>query len=80
VSREPRPFVVFGFESTHLALDGEALLDDLGIDVVPIPTPASIGALCGIALRVPPQDADRAETYLERAGIRWSAKVAIEDV
>lgn len=79
MSRERRSFVVYGFESTHSALDGEALLDDLGIEVVPIPTPASLGALCGIALRVPPEDAERAETYLERAGFRWSAKVTIED-
>lgn len=79
MNREPRSFVVYGFESTHFALDGEALLGDMGVDVVPIPTPASIGGLCGIALRIPPEESERAELYLERAGIRWSAKVSIED-
>ncbi|HSK48640.1 MAG TPA: DUF3343 domain-containing protein [Coriobacteriia bacterium] len=79
MSREKRPFVVYGFESTHDALGAESLLGDMGIDVVPIPTPASIGALCGIALRVPPEQSERAERYLENVGIRVSAKVNMED-
>jgi len=76
---ETRTYTVFGFASTHQALDAEALFDDMGIDVVTIPTPAELGGLCGIALRVPPEQAERAERYLENVGIVPSAKLSIED-
>jgi len=72
--------MVYGFDSTHDALDAEALLEDMGIDVVPIPAPASISAQCGIALRVPADQAMRAQTYLERAAIPVRATTEIEDV
>jgi hypothetical protein len=77
--RKKRPFAVLGFGSTHDALDAERLLDDMGLEVVPIPTPKSIGALCGIALRLPFEESDRARTYLERAEIHVTAQVCIED-
>jgi hypothetical protein len=80
VTREPRPFAVLGFESTHDALDAETLLGDLGIDVVPIPAPKTIGARCGIALRMEVADEDRAKDYLNAAGIAVVARVLIEDV
>ena len=79
MSRPPRPFIVFGFASTHEALDAEALLDDMGIDVVPIPAPKSIGALCGIALRLPPDQAERARRYMDAVGIVPYAVIEIED-
>lgn len=78
--RQPLPFTVFGFDTTHAALDGEALLGDLGIEVVPIPAPPGITAMCGIALRVPRDEAGRAATYLERAQIDVRATLEIEDV
>ncbi len=78
--RRPRTFVVLGFSSTHDALGAEALLEDMGLDVVPIPSPAAVGALCGIALRIPPEQAKRAEEYLERAAIMVAGKTLIEDV
>jgi hypothetical protein len=77
---EPRPFVVYGFESTHAALAAEAVLKDLGVAVVPVPAPKSIGRLCGIALRVEPADAERAEALLSNAGIEPTARVEIEDL
>ena len=80
MSRQPRPFVALGFASTHDALDAEGLLGDVGIEVVPIPTPAAIGAGCGIALRLDPSDDARASEYLARAGIQVAARVDIEDV
>lgn len=79
MSGSRRPFTVFGFASTHEALDAEALLDDMGIDVVPIPAPKSIGALCGIALRVPPDQAERARRYMDAVGIAPYAVIEIED-
>jgi hypothetical protein len=80
MTREPKPFVVLGFPSTHDALDAESLLGDLGIEVVPMPTPKSIGALCGIALRLAPDDESRAVAYLENAGITVSGRSEIRDV
>jgi hypothetical protein len=78
--REPKAFAVLAFPSTHDALDAESLLGDLGIEVVPIPTPKSIGALCGIALRLAPADEERAAAYLQSAGITVSARATIFDV
>ena len=78
--RAVRTFVVFGFASTHDALDAEALLGDVGIEVVPIPAPSTISARCGIALRLLPADEQRASGYLVNAGIEVGARVEIEDV
>lgn len=73
-------FVVYGFGSTHEALDAEALLDDMGVEVVPVPAPAAISAKCGIALRVPETEAARADKYLENAGLEPGARVVIQDL
>jgi hypothetical protein len=73
-------FAVLGFESTHDALDAETLLGDLGIDVVPIPAPKTIGAHCGIALRLEIDDEERSVAYLNAAGIGVAARIRIEDV
>ena len=78
--RAARRFVVFGFGSTHTALDAEALLSDLGIEVVPIPAPKSLGSLCGIALRIDPTDEARSRRYLEGAGIAIKSQGEVEDV
>lgn len=80
MSREPREFAALGFSSTHDALDAEQLLGDLGITVVPMPAPKSLGALCGIALRLELADEERAISYLEAADITVSARTRIEDV
>jgi hypothetical protein len=80
VTREARIFAALGFESTHDALDAETLIDDMGIEVVPIPAPKAIGAHCGIALRIEVTDEDRALGYLDAAGIEVTARARIEDV
>jgi hypothetical protein len=80
MTRQPRTFAALGFGSTHDAMDAEQLLTDLGITVVPIPAPKSIGTLCGIAMRIEVADEDRASGYLSAAGIIVSARVEIEDV
>lgn len=46
-------FAVFGFDSTHVALQAENTLLVAREDVVLIPTPHALGTLCGFALRVP---------------------------
>ncbi|MBE0417279.1 MAG: DUF3343 domain-containing protein [Coriobacteriia bacterium] len=79
--RQRRTFVVFGFTTTHAALAAEQLLKDLGVPVTPIPSPKSLGgALCGIALRLDPVDAARAEILLERVELAVAARGEIEDV
>jgi hypothetical protein len=79
VTRPLQRYTVFGFASTHDALGAEALLEDMGIEIVTIPAPAAIGTRCGIALRLPTDQTDRAERYLESAGIALAATVEIED-
>lgn len=80
MNRHPRLFKVLGFASTHDALDAEALLLDLGIDVVPIPAPKTLGTLCGIALRIELGDESRALGYLTAAGIVVGPLGEVEDV
>jgi hypothetical protein len=80
VTREPQLFAVLGFASTHDALDAETLLGDLGIEVVPIPAPKTIGAHCGIALRMEVDDEERSAAYLDAAGIAVVARIHIQDV
>ncbi|NTU71272.1 MAG: DUF3343 domain-containing protein [Coriobacteriia bacterium] len=80
MTRQPRRFVVLGFGSTHDALDAEALLLDLGLAVVPIPAPRTLGALCGIALRLELADEMRATGYLAAAAIATTGRAELEDV
>jgi hypothetical protein len=79
VSRQERPFVVFGFASVHDTLAGEDALRAAGIAAVTVPSPRELGELCGIALRVLPQDADPAEAALTRAGSAPRARAEVVD-
>ncbi len=72
-------FTVFGFETTHDALAAERALLEAAVPVVAVPTPKTLGALCGIAIRAPLADAERVERALVAAGIRWTRRVEIED-
>lgn len=78
--REPRPFSVLSFASTHLALDAEAALHAAALDVVPIPTPERAGSLCGISLRIPPEQLPAARQALDAAGVVISSAIEILDV
>jgi hypothetical protein len=78
--RSRRTFAVLGFLSTHDALDAEEALLDTGLDVVVIPSVKSIDSLCGLALRLEPDELDTALLRLEEAGIEVSAKGEIEDI
>jgi transposase len=62
--------VIFTFESSHYAIAAERQLLDAGIQVRVMPLPASIGAGCGICLRVWPDERTQAAGALTLAGIR----------
>ncbi len=79
MSRSLSPFVVFAFDSTHVAMSAEDALENAGIAVVPIPTPATLGGLCGLAMRVPPAEAGGARKALHEAGIVPRAETMIDD-
>ncbi|MDI6692339.1 MAG: DUF3343 domain-containing protein [Anaerosomatales bacterium] len=72
-------YAVYGFETTHDALSAERALAQAGVPFTTIPTPKSLGELCGIALRVPIAVAPDAEGALEAAGLAWKARAEIDD-
>ncbi len=60
--------LVFTFASTHAAITGEATLVKEGLGVRVMAKPDSIGAGCGICLRVSPKDGKTAEKLLTENG------------
>lgn len=76
---EPRPFVVFGFDSVHDTLAAEDVLRSSRVPAVTIPSPRELGELCGIALRVEPEYTDVVEVALTVAGTPARARVTILD-
>lgn len=79
-AREMRRFVVLGFASTHAALDAEELLEANGVQVVPIPAPSTLSAICGIALRVEVAEAGETARLLHEAGIIVTGQDEIDDL
>ena len=79
MSVEVRRFVAFGFGSVHDTLFAEDALRVAGVPAVSIPSPRELGELCGIALRVLPEDASAAESAFERAGADVRARAEITD-
>lgn len=75
-----RDFVVFGFGSVHDTLSGEAALKAAGVAALAVPSPHELGQLCGIALRVEPEDADVAADALVASGNPPRAQAAFRDV
>jgi hypothetical protein len=63
-----RDFVVFGFGSVHDTLAAEAALKAAGVAAVTVPSPREVGEVCGIAIRVEPEDADAAAEALTTSG------------
>lgn len=75
-----KPFVVFAFGSTHESLAAEEALLDAGFAVKVMPLPRARGSLCGIALRLAPEDQHAAHSELAKHGIFVAAQDEIEDV
>lgn len=80
MSGAARPYVAFAFASVHDALAAEAVLRGAGIAVTVIPSPRELGDLCGIAMRVVPDDAASAERCLADAGAEPRARADILDL
>jgi hypothetical protein len=74
-----RDFAVLTFASTHDAMTAEQAVSDAGIPGRTVPRPASMGAGCGIALRLEPRWLERALEVLERSGVSPAAQGAIKD-
>jgi len=79
VPTETRTFVVLGFRTTHEALEAESVLAASGFQVVPMPSPKTFGGLCGIAMRLPPEQESSALEALVQVGIEPKARALIED-
>jgi hypothetical protein len=79
MSAERLRFTVFGFASVHDTIAAEDALVRACVTAVTIPAPKELGELCGIAIRVRPQDADAANRALERAGTPALRSAEIED-
>lgn len=77
--RSLRPYVVLGFATTHDALAAEDALAGAGIEVVPVPAPSMVSAMCGIALRIDPSSEGASATVLRSAGIAIAARVETTD-
>ncbi len=75
-----RDYLVYGFGSVHDALAAEVMLKGASIDVVPVPSPKELGDLCGIALRVEPEEGDHVERVLTSARLEWKARAEMHDV
>jgi len=76
---QARLFAVFGFETTHDAIRAEQVLEDASIEVTLIPTPKSLGTLCGLAARIPLEHEGGASEALEAARVAVRARIEIED-
>lgn len=61
--------IVFTFHNTYGAINGERLLLENGLAVRVMPLPACLGAGCGLCLRLPQADLDRALAILAGAAI-----------
>jgi hypothetical protein len=75
-----RDFVVFGFGSVHDTLAAEAALKAAGVAAVTVPSPREVGEVCGIAIRVEPQDAEAAAEALATSGNPPRARAMFKDL
>lgn len=60
---------VFTFKNTHDAIHGERILLDEGVAVKVMALPSSLGAGCGLCLRLPAEALDASRALLEQSGI-----------
>lgn len=61
--------IVLTFRTTHSAILGEKTLQEGGLDVKVMPLPMTLGAGCGICLRIAEEELPRARELLAAAEI-----------
>lgn len=76
---EHSAFAVFGFDTTHEALQAESVLLAAGEDVVLIPTPRALGTMCGFAVRVPLERQDPALDAMADEGLMPTGLIEMND-
>lgn len=79
MSESGHQFAVFGFDSTHVALQAESALLAAHEDVALIPTPRALGTLCGFAVRVALEARGPALKVLTEAGIEPTGEIEMSD-
>ena len=66
-------YVIFTFHSTHLALEFEGLLKNIGLEVKIIPVPRKISSSCGLAGRIMAEDFEKTKLACENNNIEFEA-------
>jgi hypothetical protein len=79
MSRDLTPFVVYGFGSVHDTLEAESVVRAAAVPAVTVPSPHELGEVCGIALRVAPEDAPATEAALLTAGTPFVERADVLD-
>jgi hypothetical protein len=62
--QSPPEELILSFHNTHGAIMGERKLLDSGVPVMVMPMPKPIGPACGMCLRIPPEDIEKAQNLL----------------
>lgn len=62
---------VFTFDTTHMALWAEEVVQGVGIPCEVVPAPPHSGALCDLALAVPARRVSDVEQALRDAGVEF---------
>ncbi|UQZ88405.1 hypothetical protein C4J81_03945 [Deltaproteobacteria bacterium Smac51] len=61
--------VVFTFHTTHAAISGERVLLENGVKVKVMPLPSSLGAGCGLCLRVDDSELEKSRQLMAAENI-----------
>ena len=67
MTRAPDPVLILIFRGTHQVLSAEKRLKGGGVPLRLIPVPRRLTSDCGLAIRIPPDQRDRAREILLRA-------------
>jgi len=67
LTRAPDPVLILIFRGTHQVLSAEKRLKGGGVPLRLIPVPRSLTSDCGLAIRIPLDQRDRARGILARA-------------
>lgn len=69
MARPSSPEIILIFRGTHQVLSAEKTLKKGGVTMRLIPVPRRLTSDCGLAIRIPPAERERARDLLARASI-----------